>query len=189
MCRKVKGKQMETNKLKELEKSAISVFGEKAVISVAQIRVANKGYAVKINIQGLPVEVSVIAKTVEQATEQAVCEINKRMRDACEKELFKTQPDDRYEIVKLTDYQLDTLFHSEELLGDEYRKELKEKTTAWMCQLNDKKYECVIECPYMNLHSRGVGPSKLNATMMAIWKAHEVFLPELIQIGKDLLKE
>lgn len=180
---------METNKLKELEKSAISVFGEKAVISIAQIRVANKGYAVKINIQGLPFEVSVIAKSVEQAMDQATHEIKERMRDAIKNDLFKTQPDNRYEKIQLSNSELDKLYHSEELLGDEYRKELKEKTIAWMCQLSDKKYECVIESSYMNLHSRGVGPSKLNAVMMAIWKAHDVFVPELIQIGRDTLKE
>lgn len=179
---------METTSFKIVEEKAISLFGEKAVVSFAQIRVANKGYVVRFNIQGIPIEVSASAKKEELALKEAIRELDERMSQACANDLFKTQPDEQYKRVKLSVEQLDKLYRFEEYLSKDYLKEIKEKTIAWVCQLEDNKYECVVESPYKNLHSRGVGITKQTAIMSALWKAHDVFDPELIKVGQDIIK-
>ena len=179
---------METIDFKKIEEKAILLFGEKVVISFAQIRVANKGYVIRFNIQGLPFEISSSAKNIELAMEQATNELNKRMRQACMNDLFKTQQNDRYEKVSLSKEELDKLYRFEEYLSNNYLKEIKENTIAWVCQLRDNQYECVVESPYKNLHSRGVGATKQTAIMSALWKAHEIFEPELIRVGQDITK-
>ncbi len=176
------------NNLKQIEKKAISLFGEKVVISFAQVRVANKGYVIKVNIQGLPFEVSASSENADTAMEQAINELEERMHKACANDLFKTQPDECYEEVKLSDKELEKLYRFEEHLSNEYLKQIKENTTAWVCQLKNKTFECVIESSYKNLHSRGNGSSKQTAIMSAIWKAHDVLEPELIRVGQDIMK-
>lgn len=177
---------MEPIDFKKVEEKVVSLFGENAVISFAQIRVANKGYVVRFSVQGLPFEVTATAENIEFAMEQATYELGKRMHKACANDLFKTRPDNNYEAVKLSEEDLDKLYRFEEYLSDDYLKEIKEKTTACVCQLKDSKYECVVESPYKNLHSRGVGSSKQTAIMSALWKAHEIFEPELIRVGQDI---
>lgn len=178
---------MKNINFKKVEEKAISLFGEKAVISYAQIRVGSKGYVVKLNIQGLPFEITASAENLESAEEQATGEFIKRMSNARENDLFKTQPDDRYERVKLSDEELDKLYRFEDYLSDDYLKEIKEKTNAWVCQLKENKFECVLESSYKNLHSRGIGTTKQTAIMAAMWKAHDIFDPELIRVGKVLI--
>lgn len=181
-------KIMETINLQKVEEKAIKLFGEKVVVSFAQIRVANKGYVVKINVQGLPFVISASAENLESAMDQAIYEFGIRVNKICSTDLFKTRPDESYEKVQLSDEQLEKLYRFEEYLSDDYLKELKEKTTTWVCQLKDERYECVIESPYKNLHSRGMGTSKQTAIMSALWKAHDVFEPQLIKVGQDIMK-
>lgn len=179
---------MEPIGLKQIEEKAISVFGEKVAISYAQIRVVDKGYIVRFNIQGLPFEISASAENLESAEEQATNELVRRMCNTCANDLFKTQPDEYYERIELSGEELDKLYRFEEHLSEKYFSEIKEKTTVWICQLRDKRYECVLESPYKNLHARGVGYSQRAAIMSAIWKAHDIFEPELIRVGQDIMK-
>ena len=183
-----KDKTMEPIDFKKIEEKAVSLFGEEIVVSLAKIRVANKGYMVRVSVQGLPFEVTATAKNLEFALEQATYEYGKRMHKVCANDLFKTQPNERYEKVQLSKEELDKLYRFEEYLSGEYLKEIKEKTIAWVTQLKEKMYECVVESPYKNLHSRGVGSSKQTAIMSALWKAHEIFEPELIRVGQDIMK-
>lgn len=173
---------------KTVEEKATYLFGDKAVVSFAQARVGNKGYIIKINVQGLPFELSASAENIETAMEEATEGFLEWLFKARAKDLFKTYPEDEYEKVQLSDEELDKLYRFEDFLSDEYLKKIKEETTVWVCQLRDQGYECVIESPYKNLHSRGVGSSKQTAIMSAIWKARDIFSPRLIKVGEDILR-
>ena len=177
-------KIMQKEKLTKIEKRANELFGEKSIISVAEIKVANKGYIVRIKMQGMPFEISAMQDTLEEAEELAYSEFEKHVADALENNLFPTQPIENYKEIKLTDEQFTKLFKYEELLSEEYCRELKEKTVAKMCQLPNGKYECVIESPYMCLHARATSASEKFSIFFAITTAHDIFRSSLIYVGK-----
>lgn len=175
---------MEKEKLTKLEKRANELFGDKSVVTVAEVKFANKGYIVRIKMQGMPFEISSMQSTLEQAEELAYSEFEKQMEDVLQKYLFGTQPNEKYEQVKLDDEQFNRLFKYEELLSEEYLNELKEQTITKICQLEDGKYECVIESPYMCLHARGRSGSKKLSILSATMVAYDVFRASPIYVGE-----
>ena len=175
---------MKNEILTKLENKAKELFGEKSTVSVAEIKVANKGYIARIKMQGMPFEISAMHETLEEAQKLAVEEFDKQASDAVKDSLFATQSIEKYESVKLTDDQFIRLFKHEELMGKEYIEELKEKTFAKICKLNDGRYECVIESPYMCLHARGLAGAKELAIWSATMVAHDIFNPSLVYVGR-----
>lgn len=175
---------MEKENLNNLEKRANELFGEKSLVSVAEIKCANKGYIVRIKMQGMPVEISAMEDTLNEAEDLACKEINKKIDEALENELFPTQPIEKYSEHELSDDQFERLYKFEELLSNEYKNNLKENTKALVCKLDDGRYECVIESPYMCLHARSTANSINNAILSATMVAHDVFMPSLIHVGK-----
>ena len=175
---------MKNKILTELENKAKELFGEKSTVSVAEIKVANKGYIVRIKMQGMPFEISAMRESLEEAQTTAVNEFNKYANDAIENSLFTTQPVEKYETEKLTDEQFDKLFKYEEPMNKEYIEELKEKTYAKICKLSDGRYECVIKSPYMCLNARGTAVTKELAIWSATMVAHDIFNPSLEYVGR-----
>ncbi len=175
---------MTNEKFNKLEKRAKEFFGEKAVLSVADVKFANKGYITRIKLQGMPFEISAMQNTLEEAEELALTEFEKCFDEAIEKDLFPTQPIENYEVLELTDEQFKRLFKYEELLSEEYEKELKQKTKANICRLDDGRYECVLESPYLCLHARGTSGTITLAILSATMRAHDVFRAPLINVGK-----
>ena len=175
---------MEKEKLANLEKTANELFGENSVVTVATVKLGKKGYITRINMQGLPFEISSMDDTLEKAEELAYDEFEKHMRDVVRNELFPTQPLDRYETVKLTDEEFNRLFKFEDLVGDEYINNLKEKTVVKICELHDGYYECVLESSYMCLHTRGTSGSKKLALLMATMRAHDVLRAPRVYVGR-----
>lgn len=175
---------MEKEKFVKLEKKANELFGEKAVVSAAEVKVANKGYIVRVKMQGMPFEISAMHDTLEKAEELALAGFNTNMEDALKNSLFPTQAIEKYKEVKLDEDQFTRLFKNEDLLSKEYTNELKEKTIAKICQLDDGRYECVLESPYMCLHARGTGGTEKLSILTASMNAHDIFRTPLVQVGK-----
>ncbi len=175
---------MEKEKLAELERTAFDLFGENAVLTVVTVKLRNKGYISRINMQGLPFEISSMDDTLEKAEELAYDEFEKHMRDVVRNDLFPTQPLERYETIKLTDEEFNRLFKYEDLIGDEIINDLKQKTVVKVCELYEGYYECVLESPYMCLNTRGTSGSKKLAILMATMRAHDVFRAPRVYIGR-----
>ena len=176
---------MQNVKIKELENKANELFGERSTISIAEAKFANKGYIVRIKMQGMPFEISAMQGTLEDAERVALEEFEKHATDEIKNSLFPTQPIEQYKSVKLTDSQFERLFKHEEFIGKEYIEELKEKTIAKLCQLDDGKYECVIESPYMCLHARGTSGSQDLSILSATMRAYDVFRASTIYVGNN----
>ena len=176
---------MEKINFKKLEERATQLFGDKAVVTMAQAKMGNKGYAVKIGIQGMPFEVSAVAKTLEFAIEIATYVLEERINKSLQDDLFKTQDNNCYERLILSEDELARLFKYEDFLSSTYFDEIKAKTVAWVCKVNGRGYECVIESPYKSLHARGYGTTKTTAMLSAILKAQDVFEPELIRADEN----
>ena len=170
--------------MKKLEERANELFGENSLVSVAEIKLGNSGYMVRIKMQGMPFEISAIQDTLEEAEEMACSEFEKREAEALGQKLFGTQLVGKYKKIKLTDEQFNRLFKYEDLLDEEYTNELKEKTFARICNLDDGRCECVIESPYMCLHARGSSGVEKLAILSATMTAHDVFRTPLIRVGK-----
>ena len=182
-------KSMKKEKLTELEKKANELFGEKSVVSVAEVKFANKGYIVRIKMQGMPFEISALQDTLEEAESLAYSEFEKHMTDALNNSLFPTQPIENYKVVKLNEEQFNRLFKHEDLLGEDYINELKEKTVAKICKLDDGKYECVLESPYMCLNARGRAATEKFSIFFASTIAHDIFIAPLIHVGEKPWKK
>ena len=180
---------MEKTRFTELEEKANELFGEKSLLSVAEVKAADKGYVVRIKMQGVPFEITAMKDTLEEAEELAYFEFKNNLNDSLEKSLFATQSADKYEEVKLTNQQLDRLYKYEESLDDEYLDELKIKTVAKLAKLDDGRYECVLESPYKCLHARGTASTKNLAILSAIMTAHDIFETYLIHVGNKPWKK
>ena len=177
-------KKMLNEKAKQLEKRLVEVFGNKASLAITNARLGYKGYYTRIEAYGMPFRVDAYKPTVDESEELALDEFNKQMDIALKESLFPTQPEDRYEPIELTEEELDKLYKYTDL-GDveEALNEIKEETSAKMCQLSDGRYECVITGPYMQLNARSTGGTKKLAIATTIWSAHEIFSPTPIKIG------
>lgn len=175
---------MDKEKNTTLERRANEIFGKGAVVSVSQVKVADKGYVVRIKMQGMPFEISAMEDTLEKAECIAYEEFNKNMENALENSLFPTQPKEKYEEVKLSEEQLDRLFKYEDILPKEFLDDLKKKTVAKICVLDDGRYECVIENTYNSLHARGRSGVKKLAILSATMVAHDVFRAPVEYVGK-----
>ena len=178
---------MENQKIKNLENRAVELFGEKALVAVTEIRAADKGYVVRIKMQGMPFEISSIQSSLEDAEETALAEFEKQMETALKNDLFATHDEDTYEQRKLRDEEFNKLFKHEEYLSKEYVEELKEETIVKTLKLENSKVECVIESPYLCLHARSQANSEKLAVASAIWVAYDVFNPKMIRIGNHAL--
>ena len=177
---------MDNKKFKKLEEKAVEIFGERATMTFSQIRVAYKGYLVRIKVQGMPFEISSFKPTLEEAEELAISKFYEEMDKALKDNLFQTKPQEQYEVRNLTDNEFEKLFKFEECMGEEYLEELKSKTIIKICELEDGRYECVIESPYMNLHARATSKNKTMVPTLAIWTAHDIFKPILTRVGDKL---
>ena len=175
---------MEKEKITKLERRSNELFGKGAVVSVSQVKVADKGYVVRIKMQGMPFEISAMDETLEKAESIAYDEFNKNMEDALENSLFPTQSKEKYEEVKLSEEQLDRLFKYEDMLPKKILDDLKKKTIAKICALDGGRYECVIENPYNCLHARGTSGMKKLAILSATMVAHDVFKAPVEYVGK-----
>lgn len=174
---------MNKEKIQKLEQRANEIFGSRSVVSIAETKVANKGYNVRISMQGVPFEISAMGSTPEEAQENAYTEFEKNLNAALKQTLFPTQSVEKYREVELTNEQFHRLFKNEELMSEEYLDQLVKETKAMICQLDNGNYECVIESPYMCLHARGVARLIESAIYIATMNAHDVFTPELIRVG------
>ena len=179
---------MTNEKFKKLEKRAKEIFGEKAVLTVADAAVVGNYYMTRIKLQGMPFEISSVKETLEEAEELAIVEFEKHVNEALENKLFPTQPNEKYEVSKLTEQQFNKLFKFEDFISEEYTNELKEKTVTKICQLESGEYECVIESPYMCLNARARSMSKQFSIHFAIMVAHEIFIGNTIHVGIKLWK-
>lgn len=167
----------------QLEQKAIQLFGKKSSVMVAKVRASDKGYVVRIKMQGMPFEISAMQDTLEKAEEIAFGEFEKRMNEALENTLFPTQPNEKYKEIKLTEEQLEKLFRYEEILSSDYRKEIESQTIAKVCQLDSGVYECIIQSPYMCLNARGRSKTEKYAIIAAMMVAHDVFDAVPIYVG------
>ena len=173
-----------TELIKDLAERIETIIGEKAVLTVATAKVADKGYIVRIKMQGMPFEVSAMQKTLEEAEKTAKMEFFEHFDQAFKEKLYQTQPKDKYKNIKLTNDQFNKLFEDEVLLSKDFLKRIKEETCAMMCQLEDGTYECVIESPYMYLRARGRSDTEESAISAAISVAKNILKPTMIEVGK-----
>ena len=174
---------MNNENTNKLEKRLIEIFGEKATLAVTNARIGKEKYMTRIEACGVPFKIDVLKSSNEESEQLALSEFNKHLDEALQERLLPTQTEDCYEIVKLSEEELNKLYKFEEFFDEDYFKEIKEKTTAKICQLENGKYECVISSPYMNLNSRCTANSKKAAIFIAIWTAHDVLKPSSIKVG------
>lgn len=174
---------MNTTKINKLEKILIDIFGEKATFAVTTARVSSKGYMTRIGAQGVPFEVSAYDKDAEKTKKLAFDEFEKQIQIALKEKMRQTQPTEKYVDVELTFEDIYRLYMHEEWAEYEDYKELKEKTTAKICRLDDGTYECVISSPYMNLNAKDTGQTKEDAIKSTIYTAFNFFHPSRIAVG------
>lgn len=173
-----------TELINDLAEKIEAIIGEKIVLTVATAKLADKGYIVRIKMQGMPFEISAMSETLEQAEKTAEMEFMEDFDIARKEKLYQTQPKDKYKYIKLSDEQLDKLFENEVFLGKGFLKRIKEETSAMICQLEDGRYECVIESPYMYLRARGRSNTEESAVLAAISVAKSILKPTMIEVGK-----
>ena len=176
---------MKNKEFIKLEEKAIELFGNKATVIMTTARTGDKGYTVKLGVTGLPFEISASAKTYEFALEIAMHAFEDNLAKSLRDNLFKTQDDECYEKVILSEEQLSRLYSREEYISESYLKEITEKTNVWVCKIRENKYECVIESPYLSLHARGYGMTGEAAILSAIMRAQDVFEPEPIRVDEN----
>ena len=175
--------KMNNENKNKLEQKLVEIFGEKVSIAVTNARVGNKGYMTRIEAQGIPFTVDAYKETNEKSEKLAFEEFNKQLEKVLRESVVPTKPANCYEKIELTDDELEKLYKFEELISDDYLKEIKEKTSAKICKLDDGRYECVITSPYMNLHAKSTGGTKTLAVATTIWVAHDVFHATPIKVG------
>ena len=175
--------KMDNENKNKLEQRLVEILGEKVSIAVTDARVGDKGYMTRIEAQGIPFTVDAYKETCEESEKLAFEEFNKQLNQALKESIVPTKPADCYEKIELTNEELEKLYKFEELISDDYLKEIKEKTTAKICKLDDGRYECVISSPYMNLHAKSTGGTKTLAVATTIWVAHDIFHATPIKVG------
>ena len=180
---------MYNEKTNKLEKELVEKFGVNASLAITNARIGNKGYLVRIESYGLPFTIDSFDKTTELAEKAAVKEFKKRMESALKECVFQTQPNDRYEAIELSNEEIEKLYKHLDGVDSIKLNQLKEITTARICKLENGLYECLIDCPYMNLHARSRGGTKKLAVMGTIWTAHDILTPFPIRVGRLSKKE
>ena len=180
---------MKNPKITELENRLIEVFGENASLALTTARLGSKGYFVRIESYGMPFTVDAYDKNPEEAEELAIEEFNKQMVEALDEKLFPTQPLEKYEIIQLSEEELNKVYKYSDIIHiKETFEEVKKETIAKICKRSDGKYECVISGTYMHLNARGTARTKELAITAAIWTAHEILNPSVIKVGNYLFR-
>ena len=174
---------MYNTKSNELENEVIKVLGEKCHFAITLIRAGNAGYFARIEANGFPFTVRSFETTIEKAEELAIEEFKRKMSEALEKDMFHSQPEEKYWEVEVLKEDADKLYDDTDIFPLEFLNQVKENTTIKMCKLENGNYECVIDCNDLRIHVRNESPSKRLAKAFAIFKARHVISPELVIVG------
>lgn len=178
---------MNTAIINKLEKELIGIFGEKATLAITTAKVGDKGYMTRIGVQGMPFEVSAYGKDIGKTQKMVLEEFEKQMQTALTYKIKPTQLANRYVGVELTFEDIYCLYRHEEWAEYEDFKMLQKKTKAKMCQLDNGKFECIINSPYMNLCAKGTGLTKEESIASAINNSFDIFHPSPIAIGDETI--
>lgn len=170
-------------KTNDLEKQMVNIFGEDASLVITKARLGKKGYLTRIESYGLPFRIEAREKTSELSEDLAIKEFEKHTKKALAEKILPTQPDESYETIVLTSDDLNRLYKHMNTFTPELLDGIKKDTVAKISHLDDFKYECVIDCPYMNIHARGEGANKKLAVASAIWAAYDILNPYSIRVG------
>ena len=174
---------MYNEKINNLENRMVEIFGENASFSVTNARLGRKGYLTRIESCGLPFRIDSREKTSELSEQTAINEFEKQLDKALAEKLFPTQKHEEYENIELTPEELDKLYKYMDQVEPEILIGIKKETKARICCLSNNRFECVIDCLYINLHARSDGATKKLAIAGAIWNAHDILTPLSIRVG------
>lgn len=182
---------MFSERAKQLEKTISQVFGKRTSLAITNARIGTHGYFTRIESYGLPFKVDGYEDTLDESENIALERFEKEFEEfRKEDKLFPSQPLECYENLVLTDEQLNRLYQFTDLDFDpELLEETKNGTTAMICRLPNKMYECVINTNYMNVHARGTGPLERFAIRNAISVACEIIYPSIKKVGNWPPKE
>lgn len=175
---------MYSPKSNELEKEVEKVLGKKCHFAITLIRAGNAGYFARVEANGFPFIVRSFETTLEKAEELAIDEFRKEMTEALEKDMFHSQPDEKYWDVEVLKEDADKLYEDMEIYPLEFLEEVKAHTSIKMCKLDNGNYECVIDCDELRIHVRNESQSERFAKRLAIYKARDVMRPNLVIVGE-----